>query len=198
MARLYGKMENEHRDIILSFDDGPNAKTTGPLLDTLDDYGVRAMFFVVGRRLQSRVGRNTVARAYERGHVIGNHTFSHPNLRKLSLEEIRDEIGKTHDLIVEITGTCQYFRSPYGSSNLDVDQVIDELDYRTVMWTVDPEDWRAERKSEGVWVDFAMDGIKKREDSLVLMHDIHKSTVEHVGTLIERIVKLKRIRFTTY
>lgn len=198
MASLYGKTENGDRDIILSFDDGPRSSTTNTLLDTLDRYGIKAMFFVVGNRLQSRKGRSTVERAHKEGHVVGNHTLSHPNLRKLSLDEIRHEIKQTHDLIVEITGACQYFRPPYGNLNSDVHQVVEELDYRTIMWNVDPEDWKAERKPEGKWVEFAMDGIKKRQDSLVLMHDIHESTVEHVGTLIERILKLDGIQFTTY
>ena len=57
MVNLYGNMENKTRDIILSFDDGPNSKTTGQLLDTLESYGIEAMFFVVGNRLQDRVGK---------------------------------------------------------------------------------------------------------------------------------------------
>ncbi len=85
MAQLYGKMETEYRDIILSFDDGPNSKTTGLLLDILDECDVRAMFFVVGNRLQSCIGRSIVERAHESGHVIGNHTYNHPNLSKLSI-----------------------------------------------------------------------------------------------------------------
>ena len=109
-----------------------------------------------------------------------------------------EEITKTHNLIVELTGSCKYFRPPYGNSGKNVDQVVAELGCSTVMWTVDPRDWSSERKSGGAWVDFAMESIRKREDSLVLMHDIHKSTVDHVGTLIKRIRKLNRIEFKTY
>ena len=198
MTRLYGKENDGFRDIIFSFDDGPRPQTTIQLLDVLEKYDIKSLFFVVGERLENRDGRAIVKRAHERGHMIGNHSYSHPNLNKIARNRIEDEIEQAHNLISEITGNCNYFRPPYGSMNAHVDQIVKEMGYTTVLWTVDPQDWRPERKKNGLWVDCAMDQIERREDSMVLMHDIHKTTVDNVENLIKRIRKLKRFRFTLY
>ena len=198
MNQLYGEAKGGLRDIVLSFDDGPMPKTTNLLLDTLEKYDIKAIFFVVGERMESQKGRATIKRAHEQGHMIGNHSYSHPNMSKIAHDRVEYEIRKTHDLIVELTGNCKYFRPPYGSMDNRVDQVVKNMGYSTVLWTVDPQDWRSERKKKGIWVDFAIDQIKRREDSIVLMHDIHRSTVDNVENLIKRVKNLKRIRFKLF
>lgn len=196
MARLYGQRGDGVRDILLTFDDGPVPKTTGPLLDTLAEHDVKAMFFMVGRLLATPDGAALARRAHEEGHIVGNHSFSHPNLRKMSAADVRDELSRTHDLICECSGGCKYFGPPYGASGSTVDEVLSELGYTAVLWNVDTEDWK--RKKNGEWVAHGMDQIKRREDSIVLMHDIHKSTVDHVEPLINRIKRIPGHRFTLY
>jgi len=117
--------------------------------------------------------------------LIGNHTFSHPNLRKLSEEEVRKEIKTTHDPICEVTGSCALFRPPYGATNETVRKVLGEFGYQQVLWSVDSLDWKY--KKEAQWVDHAMGQIRERQNSVVLMHDIHSSTVNNVNKLIAKI-----------
>jgi peptidoglycan-N-acetylglucosamine deacetylase len=196
VAKLYGQRNDGNRDVVLTFDDGPVSKTTLPLLDVLAKHNIKAMFFTVGRLLATKEGAAIAKRAQAEGHVVGNHSFSHPNLRGMNKEQVQDELKRTHDLICECAGGCKYFRPPFGSSSAVVSEVLQELQYTAVMWNVDTEDWK--RKKNAEWVEFGMQQIKAREDSLVLMHDIHKTTVDHVGSLINRIKRIPGSRFTLY
>ena len=196
MARLYGQRNDGNRDFVLTFDDGPLPATTGPLLDTLAKHEVKVMFFTVGRLLATSDGARIARRAQGEGHVLGNHSFSHPNLRGLPKEKVREELQRTHDLICECAGGCKFFRPPYGASGVIVDEVLQELGYESVLWNVDTLDWKL--KKEGQWVNHAMEQIKHREDCIVLMHDIHKSTVDNVERLIGRIKRIPGHRFTLY
>jgi peptidoglycan-N-acetylglucosamine deacetylase len=196
VAKLYGQRNDGNRDVVLTFDDGPVSKTTLPLLDVLAKHNIKAMFFTVGRLLATKEGAAIAKRAQAEGHVVGNHSFSHPNLRGMNKEQVQDELKRTHDLICECAGGCEYFRPPFGSSSAVVSEVLQELQYTAVMWNVDTEDWK--RKKNAEWVEFGMQQIKAREDSLVLMHDIHQTTVDHVESLINRIKRIPGSRFTLY
>lgn len=196
MGKLYGQRGDGNRDIVLTFDDGPNPKTTPKLLDVLAENEIKATFFVVGQLLSTPAGKEIVMRAQAAGHVIGNHTFTHPNLRGLPESKIRDELKRTHDLVCECTGACTLFRPPYGSSSETVSRILRELGYTPVLWNVDTLDWKY--KKGGKWVDHGMEQIKTREDSLVLMHDIHATTVDNVPQLISRIRRIPGTRFATY
>lgn len=187
---------DDFRDIVLTFDDGPNPATTPALLDTLAKNEIKAVFFVLGERLTGTPAEDTIRRIVAEGHVVGNHTFSHANLRKLEQGKVADEIKRTHDLICKFTNECNLFRPPYGATNGLVAQVLQELGYQQVLWNVDTMDWKY--KQEGKWVDYGMDQVKARQDCIVLMHDIHRSTVDNVPKLIDRINRLKNVRFALY
>lgn len=195
MAIRYGTRSNV-REILFTFDDGPNPKTTPKLLDLLAAHDIKAMFFVLGERIATPEGRSTMERAHREGHHIGNHTYSHKNLKTLSEQEIRDELRKTQDLIGPCAHECKFFRPPYGATNATVNKILQEEGYMTVLWTVDTEDWK--RKKDGAWVDYGMDQIKSREDSNVLMHDIHSSTVDHVEDLVKRIKRMANAQFVQF
>lgn len=196
MAKMYGARNDGIRDIVFTFDDGPNPKTTPRLLDILAANDIKATFFVLGEKIKTAEGKKIVERAYKEGHVIGNHTFTHPNLRNLDPAKVKEEIKRTFDLLCEITGNCILFRPPYGSMSGDVQTVLSEFGLGSVLWNVDTMDWKL--KTEGQWVDHAMEQIKAREDSLVLMHDIHASTVDNVEKLISRIRRISNNRFALY
>lgn len=186
------------REILLTFDDGPNPKTTPLLLDVLAKHGVKAMFFMLGERIATSAGRKILERAHAEGHHIGNHTFSHRDLKTLDEASIRVELAKTDELIGVCGHDCRFFRPPYGASNSTVAKVVQELGYMGVMWNVDTLDWHAKYKQNGAWVDHAMDQIAAREDSIVLMHDIHPTTVDHVEALITRIKQIPNTAFALY
>jgi peptidoglycan/xylan/chitin deacetylase (PgdA/CDA1 family) len=195
MAIRYGTTKGA-REILFTFDDGPNPKTTPKLLDALAAHDIKAMFFVLGERIATTEGRSIMERAHREGHHIGNHTYSHQNLKTLSEQEIRDELNKTQDIIGACAHECKFFRPPYGATNVTVNKILQEEGYMTILWTVDTEDWK--RKTDAAWVDYAMDQIKSREDSNVLMHDIHPSTVNNVEDFIKRINRMAKVEFVQY
>ncbi|GGW41053.1 polysaccharide deacetylase family protein [Arenibacter certesii] len=160
--------------IAITFDDGP-AKHTTQLLDILKKHNVKATFFVIGK--SAKVQRNTLLRAYKEGHQIGNHSWDHKDLKKLSEEEIANQIIKTNDVISNITGEeVQILRPPYGSIN---DMVKNKANMPIILWNLDPLDWK----------DRDADTVAKRIseanlNGIVLAHDIHKSTVEAMPEVI--------------
>jgi peptidoglycan-N-acetylglucosamine deacetylase len=184
------------REIALTFDDGPNPKTTPVVLDVLAQHGIQAVFFVVGQNIATRAGRALMERAYREGHLIGNHSYTHRDLKTLSEQAVRDELRKTQDLIGECARDCKLIRPPYGSSNLKVSQLLQSEGYLPVLWNVDSLDWKL--KTNAAWVAHAMEQIKVREDSVVLMHDIHATTVNNVGALISRIKRIPNAELVRY
>ena len=191
----YGSLDGT-REIVLTFDDGPDPETTPRILDTLNAYGLQGIFFVVGERLELPEGRRIMERAFREGHTIANHTYSHPMLTKCSDDTIRNEIRRTQDLIGSCASSPSLFRPPYGATNSRVNKVIQDEGYMKVMWNVDTLDWE---KRSIAWMKHGMDQIREREDSLVLMHDIHPTTADHVDALIENIKDLgDNIQFVSY
>ena len=127
--------------LALTFDDGPNPAITPRLLDLLDRYKAKGTFFVIGRYVREcpELVRETVAR----GHLVGNHTETHPNLFRSTHREIRIELRLCHDAISNVLGAPpKWFRPPYGMRNPWVIPSAQELGYRTVMWTLLPGDWK--------------------------------------------------------
>ncbi|MFJ8487585.1 polysaccharide deacetylase family protein [Streptomyces sp. NPDC094038] len=128
------------RRMMLTFDDGPNPNYTPHILDTLAKYDVRAMFFLCGECIV--VNRELVARMAEAGHVVGNHTWTHPLLTTLNRREIRDEMASTSDAIEDTYGERpQWFRAPYGAWNRAAFQLGAEMGMEPMAWTVDSTDW---------------------------------------------------------
>jgi peptidoglycan-N-acetylglucosamine deacetylase len=133
---------NSPRKLAVTFDDGPNPAMTPKLLDLLDRHNVRATFFVIGEyALQHpEIIRETVAR----GHVIGNHTFGHPNLFWTSHAQTRDQLHWCESAIVSaISERPRFFRPPFGWRNPWLDSVAREMKLEVVTWTLLPGDWRA-------------------------------------------------------
>jgi peptidoglycan/xylan/chitin deacetylase (PgdA/CDA1 family) len=178
----------------LTFDDGPLADTTGSLLDILAEHGIKAMFFMVGMRLSTPEGTSMARRVHGEGHRIGNHTYSHPDLRSLEEDRIRDELQRTHDLICEVAGGCEFFRPPFGWTTVSVSKVLQEFGYSQLLWDINTFDWKLRRN--GAWVEFGMKQVNERENGIVLMHDIHRSTVDHVDEFIRRVKRIPGSRLT--
>lgn len=194
MAQNYGTLEGG-REILLTFDDGPHPKLTPKLLDELREHNIAALFFVLGEKVQAKGGKDIVRRAFAEGHRIGNHTFSHPDLTKLSETQVRDQIKRTEDLIGEFLTEHKLFRPPYGAHSSTVDKVVKELGYHTVLWSVDSEDWR--KKPTG-WIDASVDSIARRGHSIFLCHDIHPTTVDNFSDFLGKVSALPRARFISY
>ncbi|QKW30464.1 polysaccharide deacetylase family protein [Streptomyces seoulensis] len=126
--------------MLLTFDDGPNPEYTPHILDTLAKYDIRATFMVCGE--MADWNRDLLARMADEGHVVGNHTWTHPLLTQLSRSEIRDEIESTSDVIEKAYGSRPlWFRAPYGAWNRTVFQLNAQLGMEPLAWSVDSLDW---------------------------------------------------------
>lgn len=143
-ARIFGPTvcrTNSPRKLAITFDDGPNPAMTPRLLDLLERYHVRATFFVIGR--YARECPELVKETAQRGHLVANHTLTHPNLFWLTPGAIHEELRHTQDAIAAATGaTTKWFRPPYGFRNPWVVKTAALLGMRTVMWTLIPGDWK--------------------------------------------------------
>ncbi|MEU9734553.1 polysaccharide deacetylase family protein [Streptomyces sp. NPDC048002] len=134
------RMTGRGRTMVLTFDDGPDPRYTPDILDTLAEYEVRAMFFVCGEMAAAHP--DLLARMADEGHVVGNHTWSHPLLTGLSRRQIRSQMERTCDVIEEAYGERPaWFRAPYGAWNRAAFQIGAELGMEPLAWTVDTLDW---------------------------------------------------------
>lgn len=180
-------------NITLTFDDGPHPTHTPKLLTTLGSLGIKAVFFVVGKQLEG-AGAGILQRIKDLGHQVGNHSYSHANLAKLSEADVTSELGRTQTLIGAIGTQKKYFRPPYGSLNATVKKVATAAGMTTVLWNVDTLDWK-HRSAD--WIAEGLGQIKSGGQYIVLMHDIHETTVSNVETFVSKLrTKLTSVTFT--
>jgi len=169
--------------IALTFDDGPHATLTPKLLDLLAAHHMKATFFVVGQNAADHP--DILRRAVREGHEIGNHSWSHPNLGKMSDEAVRRELQKTDDAIFAAIGKHPtLLRPPYGSITARQKHWIHEdFGYRIIIWDVDPLDW----KRPGPSVVCSRILKETRAGSIVLAHDIHPPTLEAMPATFDQL-----------
>jgi peptidoglycan/xylan/chitin deacetylase (PgdA/CDA1 family) len=130
------------RELALTFDDGPNPRWTPVLLEILARREVRATFFLIGRFAASQ--RSLVREMHQAGHLIGNHTWTHPNLARTSTEQTREELTRTSAELEQIVGdTICYFRPPYGARRPATLRIARELGLIPVLWNAMTADWEA-------------------------------------------------------
>ncbi len=175
--------------IALTFDDGPDYYDTAALLDGLKEKQVKATFFMLGENAQRYP--SLVARAYAEGHEIGSHSWDHPDLTGLTAGQVREQIQKSVAVLEEILGPGQQYlvRPPYGSTN---DQVRQNIDYPLIHWSVDTLDWESldAKAVRSAILNDAYDG------AIVLLHDIHSTSVEGVLMAIDAL-KAQGYEFVT-
>ncbi len=174
--------------VALTFDDGPIAATTGPLLDGLKERGARATFFVVGGFIPWN--GELLLRMAEEGHQIGQHTYSHVVLEEQSDRTVRRELQQTEQLLQELLGEGDYWlRPPYGRI---AERQYSLAETPLITWTVDPEDWRlldAEKVRDAV--------LREVESGdVILMHDIYESSVEAALMIVDELQR-QGYRFVT-
>lgn len=174
--------------IALTFDDGPSAAWTPALLDGLKERGVKATFFLIGENADKNP--EIVKRMAEEGHLIGNHTYHHVELTKVSENEARLELADTSAVIVRITGKePEYMRPPFGAWQRKLEQEIQML---PVLWTIDPLDWTTENQDEIV----NKVVTEAEENDIILLHDCYKSSIE-AGLRIVDILQEEGFMFVT-
>ncbi|HNY10326.1 MAG TPA: polysaccharide deacetylase family protein [Candidatus Wallbacteria bacterium] len=178
-GKRHGKM------VALTFDDGPHPSYTPKLLKILKDNDVKATFFVLGSRIAEY--QKIAAQIHKEGHLIGNHSYSHPFYKKISHEKIDKEVSKTNDIIKKTTGVkkIRYYRPPYGSLPKYFISKAEEEGFYIVMWSLDSKDY------QGHSADYTLDKVLKhvRGGDVMLFHDIHATTLQVIEELIPILKK---------
>lgn len=166
--------------VSLTFDDGPHPTNTPRLLDILARDGVQATFFVIGKNVESYPG--VAQRIVAEGHEIANHSWSHPDLMLLSEERVMQEVKRCQEAIEDATGRqAVLFRPPYGSFSRARGVWLKEaFGLTTVMWSVDPQDWRLPGAS--VVAQRMLAAV--HQGAILLAHDIHAPTIEAMRTVV--------------
>ncbi len=176
---LTSQNSGELKMVALTFDDGPSINTD-KVLDTLEKFGCKATFFVVGSRVSQYSSQ--LKRAYDMGCEIGSHTYNHKYLTSLSPEDMQAEIDKTDDAVAQVTGQkTSCIRPPGGFYN---DEVKSRIKCPIVMWSIDTQDWKS-RNAQSV-AQIATSGIQ--DGDIILMHDLYSSTASAVETIVPALL----------
>ena len=166
--------------VALTFDDGPS-KYTDQILDILKKYNSCGTFFLIGNKVEFY--SDTLRRMLEEGSEIGNHSYDHKLLTRLSKEAFQEEINKTQMAIKKVTGfTPTLFRPTYGGYN---NTLKSYTDLKFVLWDVDSRDWQV--KSKEKILKNVLPNVKS--GSIVLMHDNHEYSVNALEDMIESLKK---------
>ena len=183
---IYSWKSNE-KVIALTFDDGPHPYRTREILDILDDYGIKATFFVVGQNAE--LYPELVEEEYSRGHEIGNHSYDHTDMKLQSYEQICDEIDRTERAVYEIIeNRTKILRPPGGLIGNQLMKAAADEDYKVVCWSVDTRDW-AHTKVDEI-VSNIMSNVENGD--IILFHDYisgESPTPEALRIVIPRLIE---------
>jgi len=164
------------RKVVLSFDDG--GEYASGILDVLGRYGVKAIFFPIGRWANAHP--DIISRMINEGHIVGDHTYAHPNLTRLSADQIRAEIATGN------VGNSNLFRPPYEAFSPLVTSIVNDMGFRMFLWNIDPRDWaRTYPGGEREIVDQIMSGAFP--GAVVDLHLQVRNTLVALPTIIERL-----------
>ena len=184
----YNPVKQNEKVIALTFDDGPNYKTTSYLLSILKERDVKATFFTVGYNIPGN--EYLLRRMIDQGCDVGIHSYAHQNFHSMTYEQVKEDIEKCGELIKNATDVAPYLvRAPFGNIS---DEIVSEKEFYFVNWSVDPYDWTAETP-EAVYehvIKYARSG------SIVLMHDLYTNSCEATAMIIDKL-KADGWRFVT-
>jgi polysaccharide deacetylase family sporulation protein PdaB len=181
------------KKIALTFDDGPDSVYTPQILDILRKHKVKATFFLIGKRAE--LFPDVVKKIVKAGHVVGNHSMTHPNIMKLNKEQTFQEIQRCEEVLSSLTGyKPALFRSPYGSLDSKKVKEISELDVKLIAWNVDSLDWKS-LTAEQVKYNI-LENVK--EGSIILQHSSGSKKENLTGSVaaLEEVIKtLKKEKY---
>lgn len=188
----YTRIRTDEKVIAITFDDGPHPENTPRLLDMLKERNIKATFYVVGNMV--KYNPQILRRMIEEGHEIGNHTVTHGNLARMSNTGLRQELKGAHEQILEATGVAPRTMRPPGGAITSAQKklMLREFGYPTVLWSVDPEDWK--RPGAAVVTRRLLSGASP--GGILLVHDLHKPTVDAMPSTLDQLLA-KGYRFVT-
>ena len=183
---IYRNNENDYMKIALTFDDGPHPRYTLRILDILDEYNIKATFFVVGINAENYP--DTIENVIKKGHEIGNHTYTHPHVSCLNSQNLKCEVERCESAIYGLTDyKTKLFRPPEGMIDADVRSVLRSLDYKVILWDIDTRDWAHTSPQE--IADNVIDNIASGD--IILMHDYigyNSPTIEAMRIFIPQLL----------
>ena len=202
VIRKYG---NVNKQVILTFDDGPDPRYTPQILDILKKEQIPAVFFVIGMQAENNLP--LLRRIYREGHEIGNHTFTHPNMAEVSSERAALEMEATRLLIEAVTGRSTIlFRAPFNAdaeptkeAELKPIAISKEKNYYSVGESIDPNDWEKGLNSDSVYTRVIRQYEANPSKGIILLHDAggdRQATVDALPRIIHYF-KNKGVKFTT-
>ena len=171
----------------LTFDDGPSTTITPQILDTLKEKNVKATFFVIGSYAKSHP--ELVKRAYDEGHTIGLHSYTHKKSMFNSLEAFKEEVDKTYDVVYDIIGEApKYFRIPYGTKiGKTFKDYLNEKGLSVIGWNCESYDSRTYTTKPEQLVQAVKDTMGTKKEVTVIMHDTYgkQKTADALSDIIE-------------
>lgn len=196
VAQLWGKGfylgDTSRKVVYLTFDAGYENGYTAPILDTLKASGVKAIFFLCGTYVDKN--SDLVKRIAQEGHIIGNHTQSHPNLAKLAPAEIAQELKTVDAKVLALTGqSCRYMRPPSGVFSFAALEEIRRLGYVAVFWSLAYRDWLVDDQpgAEAAYRQ-VMDNL--HPGAVILLHNVSSSNAQ----ALDRIIKAVKAKGYTF
>ncbi len=191
-SHIYAANRNAGKFIALTFDDGPHPVYTPEILDILMENGAKATFFVIGKNAQNYP--ELILREKEEGHEIGNHTYSHPDMKGISVDKAVEEIMLTQDVISKITGTRpSLFRSPGGIFSDELVLMLESIECKPVLWSwrQDTRDWSL--PSVKTVVNTVINNIS--DGDIILFHDYNMKGSPTPDALRIILPKLKEMGY---
>ena len=177
-------VQRPDKKISISFDAAWGDEHTKAILDTLDQYGVKTTFFLVDFWAQKYPA--DVKEIADRGHELGNHSATHPDMTKLSKEQIAAELNKTADTIEMIAGVRPaLFRPPFGSYNNAVIEACESLGYQVIQWSVDSLDWKE------ITAEQIVERVTRNVEpgSIVLFHNNAQYVEDYLPKILQSLIE---------
>lgn len=176
--------DGSRKELYLTFDNGYENGHTAKILDVLKEKRVPAVFFVTGHYIQDQP--ELLKRMVREGHIIGNHTWSHPNLTQISDERMIDELNQVKEKISTVTGQKEmlFLRPPQGIFNKRTLAVSEQLGYINAFWSIAYLDW--DTKKQNGWK-YAYDQVVSQlhPGAVILLHSVSKDNAEAMGEIID-------------
>jgi peptidoglycan/xylan/chitin deacetylase (PgdA/CDA1 family) len=184
------------RELLLSFDDGPDLRGTPLILEELDRRGLKAIFFVTGWRLTGQrpediARRDLVRKIAAHGHLVANHTMNHHDLCQNPAEQAT-EIDTNTELIAETTGVRPLlFRSPYGAFCHTLEAALSARELPDIGWNIDPQDWKSDNE-DAVFAYLTNKLAHLKGRGIMLMHDTHLASVHALPRVLDWLARENR------
>ncbi|MHA6483193.1 delta-lactam-biosynthetic de-N-acetylase [Paenibacillus sp. strain BS8-2] len=176
--------DTSKKELFLTFDNGYENGYTSRILDVLKEKNVPALFFVTGHYVKDQP--DLLKRMVNDGHLIGNHSWSHPDMTQLSEQQIATELAKVKEQVTQLTGqqAMEYLRPPRGIFNDTVLAVSKRHGYTSVFWSIAYKDWDVNAQRGGA---YAFDQVIKQlhPGAILLLHSVSKDNAEALGNIIE-------------